>query len=92
MTTSTFEGAQAALSLYRTENVMVVDGVPVPGEAFPALRIGAGCDAPLQLAAATCSLVRGRRTRAMAIATARMAVRAVSILVGLRRVMGGWLS
>ena len=56
---------------------MVVDGVPEPGEAFPALRTGAGCEAPLQLAAATCSLVRGRRTRAMAIATARMAVRAI---------------
>ena len=35
MTTSIFEGLQPALSLYRTENVMVVDGVPEPGDALP---------------------------------------------------------
>ena len=58
MTTSTFDGLQPALSLYRTENVMVVDGVPEPGDAFPALSTGAGCEAPLQLAAAA-SLARG---------------------------------
>ena len=40
MTTSTFDGLQPALSLYRTENVMVVDGVPEPGDAFPALSTG----------------------------------------------------
>lgn len=66
MTTSTFDGAQPALSAYRTVNVIVVDVVPDPGVAFPALRTGAACDAPLQLAAAARPEFAGMSTIAMA--------------------------
>jgi hypothetical protein len=51
MTTSTFDGLHPALSVYRTEKVIDVEGVPDPGDADPALSTGASCEAPLQLAA-----------------------------------------
>lgn len=53
ITTAIAVGAQPLASLYVTENVIVVAVVPFPGLAFPAESTGAGCDAPLQLAAST---------------------------------------
>ena len=41
MRTSTTDGAQPAASAYRTENVMIDDGPPKPGEAVPDESVGA---------------------------------------------------
>jgi len=53
ITTAIAVGAQPPASWYVTENVIVVEGCPVPGVAFPAESTGAGCEPPLQLAAST---------------------------------------
>jgi hypothetical protein len=68
--TWTLEGAQPAPSLYRTVNLILVEVVPEPGVAMPALRIGALCDPPLQLAAIASSDVSGASASATAVASA----------------------
>jgi hypothetical protein len=40
MSTTTLDAAQPAVSSNRTENVNVVVGLPLPGEALPAERLG----------------------------------------------------
>jgi hypothetical protein len=70
MTTSTDDGAQPSLSLYRTEKEMVVEGEPEPGEAAPAVSTGASCLALLQLAATARPAVAGRSTTSMALTRA----------------------
>jgi trimethylamine:corrinoid methyltransferase-like protein len=70
MTTSILDGAHPALSAYRTEKVIVVAVVPEDGDAFPALRTGASCDAPVQLAAIAWSGAPSSSTAAIALATA----------------------
>jgi hypothetical protein len=70
MITSTLDGAHPNPSTYRTEKVIVVVGDPDPGEARPLESDGAGCDAPLQLAASTRSAFAGARTDSVASATA----------------------
>jgi hypothetical protein len=67
-TSSTLVGAHPAPSLYRTVNVIRVDVVPDPGDAFPRLSCGFGCEAPLQLAARASRALDG----AIQHATARM--------------------
>jgi hypothetical protein len=71
--TSIVVGAHPALSEYRTLNVMVVEGLPLPGVALPALRTGAACEAPLQLAAAAEGTVAGVSRTAVAHAMASTA-------------------
>ena len=73
ITTATLDGAHPAASAYRTVNVIVVDGVPLPGVALPEDSTGAACDAPLQLAAATGPDVAGITRRATAQASAMTA-------------------
>jgi hypothetical protein len=73
--TSMTDGAQPATSVYRTENVMIDDGVPEPGDAFPTESVGAAWDAPLQLAALTVDIVAGRSSAPTAAATTRVRVK-----------------
>ena len=61
MITSTLDGAHPTASTYRTEKVIDVVGDPDPGEARPLESVGAGCDAPLQLAASTRCACAGAR-------------------------------
>ena len=52
MLTTTFDGAQAAVSMKVTEKVTASPVVTVDGVTVPAWRLDS-CEAPLQLAAAT---------------------------------------
>jgi hypothetical protein len=83
MITSTLEGAHPRASLYRTEKVIAVVGDPDPGDARPLESVGAGCDAPLQLAASTRSARAGVRTDAAASANANVNARACVLRCGM---------
>jgi hypothetical protein len=84
MTTSTVDGLQLVASTYLTEKVIVVEGEPDPGDAVPELSTGAGCDAPLQLAARATSAATGDNSATIALETARM-VTAATRRFGRRR-------
>jgi hypothetical protein len=72
--------------------VIVVDGVPELGDARPLESVGAGCDAPLQLAAAARSVVDGKSAPDAAIANASAMVVTCPPRLRMVRVARTWLS